>query len=280
MNNPLNIFLTFLSLLMFSFTDGNKKKNGLEYDHLRGHVKSVHEYDYPRPMMDKNNIDPLKIPLDDTAKHASFNYDKNGNLLEHINNVGIPIENYTYDNSMKRIQSVTNYAPDYIIQDGTYTYDDKDNLIEHKVRTIFKDTSYSKIIYKYDDNGNLIETDSYNRNKFLYKWIYKVDDKGNQVELSKYNETNTLVEMWTYAYDSRGNNIELALYQDSLKQKYVYSYNDYNDKIEEVLYGRYSILLHDYKYEYTYDKNENWIKRVEKDNNIWKDITLRVIEYY
>jgi len=280
MSKLFNLSILLLSFLLFSFTDGNKKKNDLETEHINGHVKSIHEYDYQRPMTDKNDIDPLKIPLDDTVKHATFNYDKNGNLLEHINNIGITIETDTYDNSMKRIHSKTNYAPNYIIQEGTYTYDANDNLIEHKIRTVFKDTSYSSTIYKYDNKGILKETDSYDKNNYLYKWIYKFDDKGNQSEAAKYNDKNTFEERWAYIYDERGNNIELSLYQDSLKQKFVYKYNEHNDKAEEILYGRYNILLHDYKYEYTYDKNDNWIKRFEKDNNLWKDITLRVFEYY
>ena len=280
MKNKYYYLCLILSLFLLSFIDGNKKKNDLEIDHIHGHVKSIHEYDYLRPGADKNDIDPLKIPLDDTVKHATFNYDKNGNLIEHINNIGITIETFTYENSLNRIHSKTDYAPDYVNEEGTYLYDNKGNLIEYKTVKVKRDTIESKTTYKYNDKGILKESDSYDKNKYLYKWIYKFDDKGHQTEVAKYNDQDGFVERWTYKYDDKGNNTELAYYADSLLQKFVYSYNEYNDRIEEILYGRYNTLFHTYKYEYVYDKNGNWVKKFQTENGLWKEIILRVFDYY
>lgn len=275
-----NYFYLLLSFFLFSFTDGNKKKNDLEIDNIHGHVKSMHEYDYQRPGVDKNDIDPLKLPLDDTTKHSTFNYDVNGNLTEYLNNDKVTLESYTFDNSGNRIHGKTFNPRENTTELKSYIYDDKNNLIEKRIQTVKRDTVETKSIFKYDDKGVLKETDSYSKNKYINKWLYKFDDKGNQTESSMYNGKDSLVERWTYVYDERGNNTELALYQDSLREKYVYTFNDHNDMIEEILYGRFNMLLHDYKWEYTYGKNGNWIKRFEKDNSLWKDITYRVFDYY
>lgn len=107
MNKTTILFLFILSLSLFSFIDGNKKKNDLEKDNIHGRVKSIHVYEYNRAGQQNMEIDPLKISLNDTNKHSIINYDRNGNLVESINSNGIKTESCSYDSSMKKIHSFT-----------------------------------------------------------------------------------------------------------------------------------------------------------------------------
>ena len=61
----------------------------------------------------------------------------------------------------------------------------------------------SKIIYKHDDNGNVIEKNGYNANGSLFnKDTYKYDEKGNVIEEDGYSVDSGFNYKNTYIYDS------------------------------------------------------------------------------
>jgi YD repeat-containing protein len=270
----------FLSLFLFSFIDGTKKKSDLETDHIHGKVKSIHVYDFTRPGQQHMDLDPLTISLNDTGKHSTLNYNLNGNLIENINSDGKKIESYTYDNSGNRVQSKVFNTKDYTNQESFYLYDVKGNMIENKMLTIKRDTPVTKKIYKYDDKNNLKEMDLYSKNKYMNKWLFKYDEKGNELEESKFDSSNAFVEKWIFEYNAFGNKNEMALYTDSLIERFVYSYNEHGDVTEEILYGRFNMVYHDNLYKYQYDDKGNWVRKIYSVGSTQKTNTVRVFEYY
>jgi len=280
MYKSMNLYVLLLSLFLFSFVDGNKKKSDLELDHIHGQVKAIHLYDYKRADQKTLAIDPAKITLPDTTKHMIYNYDKNGNLAEHTNSDGKKLEVYSYNNSGYRIHSVNYNIKGKILSEATYTYDMDGNVIENKNLTYKKDTIILTNTFKNDDKGVPQEMNVYSKNKFLYKWLFKYNDKGIKIEESKYYPKDSLAEKWVYKYDDKGNKTEMAMYNDSLVEKFVYTYNDSHDVTEDILYGRLGRLYHDYVYNYTYDEKGNWNKKVFYEGSTLKGVTIRVIEYY
>jgi hypothetical protein len=110
---------------------------------------------------------------------------------------------------------------------------------------------------KYDYKGNKIEENSYNSDGSLdSKWTYKYDDKGNQIELNSYNSDGSLSIKWTYKYDDKGN------------------------KIEENSYNSDGSLISKWTFIYEFDKQGNWIKRIDFKNEIPEFILEREYEYY
>ena len=66
----------------------------------------------------------------------------------------------------------------------------------------------------------------------------------------------------------------------SLKGKDLYKYDDKGNEIERNSYNPDGILKTKYTYTYDYDKNLNWIKRIELENDVQMSITIRAIEYF
>ena len=110
---------------------------------------------------------------------------------------------------------------------------------------------------KYDEKGNNIENNWYNSDGSLdSKWTYKYDEKGNNIEENRYNSDGSLYSKWTYKYDEKGNNIESNRYKSdgSLDSKWTYKYE--------------------------FDKQGNWIKRIDFKDEIPEFILEREYEYY
>ena len=109
----------------------------------------------------------------------------------------------------------------------------------------------------YDEKGNIIEENSYNSDGRLYlKYTYKYDEKGNKIEQNSYNSDGRLETKWTYKYDKKGN------------------------KIEENGYISDGILYDKYTFKYEFDKQGNWINRIDFRNAIPTNFVEREYEYY
>jgi len=97
-----------------------------------------------------------------------------------------------------------------------------------------------KYIYSFNENGNFIESDSYNPDGSLDgKYIYAYDNKkGNKTEMTSYNPDGTSDEKCTYKYDGKGNLIQEIWYSPdgSINKKYNYKYDD---KGNEIAMSRY-----------------------------------------
>jgi len=67
-----------------------------------------------------------------------------------------------------------------------------------------------KLIYKYDDKGNELESTQYDANgKLLSNYVYKNDDNGNKLEETGYDAAGKMFYKDVYKNDSNGNALEI-----------------------------------------------------------------------
>ena len=171
-----------------------------------------------------------------------------------------------------------------IIKDGTidkkvYKFNQQGDVIEEAY--YYGDGSlWWKDLYKYDSKGNIIEKATYNSDGSLWwKDLYKYDSQGNKIESAYYNSDGSLNYKHLYKYDSQGNKIEVAedgFIHSPLCQKTKYKYDSKGNKIETARYFSNGSL--DYKYLYKYDSKGNEIKKARYDGEIMKPTSMIVRE--
>jgi len=163
-----------------------------------------------------------------------------------------------------------------------YIFNDKGNLIEDNSSNP-DGTIFEKHTYKYDGNGNLIEMYWYNPYGSLAgKSTYKYDGNGSMIEENFYNPYGSLAGKSTYKYDSNGNRIEINNSTPPYYSwKFTFKYDGNGNEIESNSYKQDGSLdLKSTYKKYSYDKNLNWIKRIEFINDGPPYISERVIEYF
>lgn len=182
-------------------------------------------------------------------------------------------------------------------------YGENNLQIERKV--FGKDSLLSVTKYKNDDNGNLVESRSYEPNGQLnavylntydesgYKieevvsyqnsderrtYIFTNDKKGNTIEE---REVRPFKDDYitSYKYDDKGREIQRIEYTgDRSNSIQTFKYNENGDQIESHYKGDYySVYI---KYEYSYDKKGNWVKRITYEDGIPAEIAERSYTYY
>lgn len=136
-------------------------------------------------------------------------------------------------------------------------------------RTIFKcDENFkTKVGTLKDKNGKV-----WQENKFTY------DMNGNLIEELVTNPDYT--QKTVYKYDNSGNQIYYEINNPDWYSAYAMEYNIHNDVIKVLEYSRSGVLIKTIVYEYEYDKKNNWIKCIQFENDIAKEITTRKIEYF
>ena len=136
---------------------------------------------------------------------------------------------------------------------------------------------------KYDEKGNEIEYNGYNSDGSLdFKYTYKYDEKRNKIEENSYHSDGSLARKWTYKYNEKGNKIEGNEYNSdgSLDSKWTNKYDEKGNEIEYNGYNSDGSLNSKKTYKYQFDKQGNWIKRIEFTNGIPEYILERQYEYY
>ena len=115
-----------------------------------------------------------------------------------------------------------------------------------------------------------------------YKYIYEYDDKGNKIEENIYKSDGSLDYKDTYEYDNKGNKIEFNEYDSdgSLLWKFRLEYDNIGNIIESIEYDSDGIVESEGSFEFEYDENLNWVKKIEHKNTIPNKIIEREIEYY
>ena len=144
-----------------------------------------------------------------------------------------------------------------------YNFNPKGDVIENVIYD--SDGSLiSKILYKYDLLGNMIEKASYHS---FFSWtdcriLYKYDSQGNMIEGADYDSSGSLECKYLYKYDLQGDLIEETLYDPdgSLRSKTLYKYDLLGHRIEETIYGSDGLLMRQYIYKY--DSQGNIIETV------------------
>lgn len=318
MKRNILIALLFLSsYFLLAQTPGEKKwKETISKNKIETQVQWNHKYEKGKPKKEAyknytkkfdhngNIVEEIYYQSGSVDQKLSYKYDDNENKVEYVNYQGDETkvlfkQNITYDNSAQKIREERYDGTDYQIIKYNYennklieiTRSDIFGNIEHKrsfnykgnICTILifdkKPTVVGKIINKYDNNENLIESVEYDINdqikeqyyylftdnlvkektkfilgNFIYKEKYEYDSNENLIKVIKEEPKGTVFVNNLYKYDSKGNLIEEEWYDDSptenSKKTYFYNEKEILEKVE-VYYALYHYKIQ-YKYEYIY----------------------------
>ena len=273
------------------YEKGKPKKNGYKnfmkkFDH-KGNV--IEEVYYQSGTVDQK---------------LSYRYDNQENTVEYANYKGDETkllfkQNITYDNSGRKIREERFNGSDYEIIKYSYkgdklseiTRSDIYGYVEHKrvfnytgdICTISildnEKNNIGKIINKYDDLGNIVETIEYDENgkikerylfefdgklvkekikfasdNFLYKETYEYNANDQLIKVLKEQPKGTKVISNIYIYDDEGRLIEEQWFDDhpteNSKKTYFYDKKGLLEKVE-VYYALYRYRMQ-YRYNYTF----------------------------
>ena len=349
--NTITFLLTILSLLLsVNFIQSQiPPKNdleewGLNWEDatLKGQIKSINQDKYE--LSSKKNQKTKGRIIEDKESNDFVKYDKNGNIIEEKLGINSDLIKYTYqyDERGNKIEK-NRFTPDgklnmkYIYEydnegklvefsdlfpDGklankyTYKYDERSNLIEY---TDYLGASLDeRDVYKYDTNGNEIETIYFDsKGSLKCKWEKSYDKKGNLTEemfylsngeldyktINKYDAIGNLIEDSSrdskgklllkeiIKYDNLGNKVEVnitiptkfeidRMSTGKMKVKTTFIYDDKGNVLEETTVTTKDFKKFKLNKKYEYDKNNNWIKRIIYLDKKPMSITERKIEYY
>jgi hypothetical protein len=253
------LFFTFILLQsFFSFCQNNKLFPELEKK-LKGNVKTVREIKYKEDIMFgeliKGKISSQsfsKLENGNTIERIEYNssgilsskhdylYDAGGNQIEQMNyrsNGSVFLKRtYRYDSSGNQIESATYASSGELISLHNFIYS-KTQIEENSISPVDGNLT-SKIIYKNDDNKNIIGLYSidYSDSNKNYKYEFLYDEKNNLIQ-KKY-----FVGSYEYGYD-------------------LFKYNEKGNLMEED-YFFHGKLKSKKNYKYNYDLYDNWIQRI------------------
>ena len=199
-------------------------------------------YDYN----EKNNLASVKLydPYGNLFLRTGILYDDNGNETAEIN--------YTE-----------------VLQD--------DNKHKDKI----KEMVLNKIIWTYDDKGNITREQHFDGDTLIINELnYSYDNNGNRIEQK--NSESGMALKTTYAYNIKGDITEEAQYDNAgyVTARITRTYDEKGNQISENYYDRDNTLLTHTVFQISYDKNNNWVRKVQLDNDRTSVITVRKIAYY
>lgn len=183
------------------------------------------------------------------------------------------IKKYSYNHGNKDILNTVNlYSYEYL----------SDSIIEKRfsVNNINKkdlynpnifNNKYKRKIYYLDKNNNIYKINTaVNNDPSENYYTLKYDKSGRIIEL-----INNISEGWNsyFKFNNFGNISEIKMENGV----YLYKYDDHNYHTSEQI-KESKTLLKDYSY--IYDKNSNWIKRIENTSNNAQIFLSRKINYY
>lgn len=144
-----------------------------------------------------------------------------------------------------------------------YQYDDKGNLIKTAEKRVEKDITFFNSM-KYDQRGNEIENYLFDKLAFRYKYIY--DEQGNVLEKDSFNASGELEEKFRYKYDIQSNKIEKCICNPngSLRERYLYKYDETGKRTEKVFVGADNKV--NYTIIYKYDGQNRLVEEVEQSS--------------
>lgn len=276
------------------FYNNKYTSSGLLTIGLKGKVKSVKQTSYKAE--DSSGVIRMGI-----KKNASLGVTVNSNFNILFDDKGRIIKEKYYKTSGElEITSNHSYNNTYMEETDesdlngkiqihrSYKYNSKGEKIESSSFLIYDDGGNfnNKMIFTYNDKGNLIGWDVYttkNKINLQRKSIYKYDDKGNQIENNMYTSKGIPAGKETYKYDEIGNITEQIYYNNDCKtieKKLVFKYDKEGNVILKEQYQPTDKISKKWVYKYKYDKNNNWIERVDFENENAMFILERELEYF
>jgi len=249
-------------ILLWCFFQIKPGKNDLQYQNLKGRVKSMVTFDCAPGFTGKMNC----------AVNNSI-YDIKGNLVEHNEYSG----------------SEHNLEMNRLFRKHIFGYDTRGNRISAS-HYDYEGKLEERVDYKFDDHGNPIEKSS--KGEIEFKYNNKYDAAGNKTESALLNPDGSLWSRTLYKYDLAGNLTESNKYDayNQWLEKREYDYDTLgNQTLEKYFEIRSSIPVNtnsgkkaepvnelklQYSTSFTYDSNGNRSETIKNPINNEPEIKL------
>lgn len=203
----------------------------------RGHTqkKSLHTYDEEGKKIAieiyENGILVSKTTLKNDEKNSTeIDYDEDGNITRKIEKLFdenkniitrkvyergklIIIEENSYDENGNLCEKIVDNLKTKVQIREIKRYNDFNKVVEYSRRFTGNSNLYFKLIFEYDEKGNLIKEykiSDEEEGSVSYSDIhtYKYDGQNNVLEECEYDEEGEIYRKITYEYDERGNEIK------------------------------------------------------------------------
>ena len=205
---------------------------------LKGQVKRYKERSYTPVFQKLSQKDSIfsqwsEIPYFE----IEYLFDSKGNIVKEYQQVKGQTDSLYYISEYKYLYNEKGKLMQKIFKEGdfpqkdnnqykyiyytNYIYDDKNRLIEEEECTsdLLKG---EKVIYTYDEYGNIIEKISFNdKNKIFYKEMYEYNTENRKISYKKeyvIDKYKDIKKENTWKYDKSGNVIEEYIYELSTTQ--------------------------------------------------------------
>lgn len=242
-----------------------------EYDSIGNLTKRVYYGKDQIPCEIHNGTSGEAYEFNDKNLVTKLTYlDRNQNPVQNVNNIAVIGFEYDKRGNTTKVSfyDVDGSTPVYN-SDGTAGWNDiYDNWGNHVERNFFNKEGkghmpaglhYAKVLYTYDDNGNLKSYKYYNLQGKLKSvngiagFEYILDNRGNVLEEKPIGTNGKLADgkdLLRYRYDNFNNIIEMSVFDQNGAtlnaenvHKYEYVYNNRNQQTEERRYGKTGSLI-------------------------------------
>ena len=277
--------IIFSILLLISLSGcAAKKKTDLQNLALHGKVKQMIEMQYFA--VEKFG----KVEKGDSYRQDGWdvimNFNERGcySKITYVDSYGTDVgyTDYLY-NDKNELFSEQNYDAEGGFSDKrNYSYDEKKRVYEILLINS-GDGLNGSVLVDYDDKENLVTESTYNaRGKLLNKEIRKMDKKGLPIETKIYNGENNLVNYRKETFDKNGLRTELTVLSpdEEVLMKIFFEYDNKENLVSQEGIDENGKAFRPMRFEYEFDKQGNWTKRVEYIDNKPTFLLERQFEYY
>jgi len=278
--------IVFSILLLISLPGCTaKNKSDLQNMSLQGKVKQIVELQYLA--VEKFGKTEKGDLFREEGWDLILNFNEQGNYskITHVDPYGkeVGYTDYLYDGQNGLLVSVQNYDSEGGFSDrANYVYDEKKRIYE-VVMLNNNDGVSGSMLVDYDDKENRVTESVYNhRGMLLKKEIQKLDKKGLPVETKIFGEDNNLINYRKEKFDKNGLRSELTVLSpdEQVVMKVFFKYDKKENLILQEGIDEAGEAFLPVRYEYEFDKQGNWTKRVEYVGDKPTFVLERQIEYY
>jgi len=182
---------------------------------------------------DKDQLVRASDSSDLSVSTSIYEYDSNGNIAR------ITSRSHSNDDDFST----------QLIEEHVYTYGENGKPLKMLRTRNGKDSA--SIVFKHDDNGNVIDEIDNSKNGKHYYYYY--NDKNRLTDIVKFNLVrNKLVPDFVFEYNSDGQVTQMVSVEEGVSNDYYtwkYTYND-GLRIIEKCFSKEKILLGYFEYEY------------------------------
>lgn len=256
------------------------KLTHLQYNSGNPSIKTEYVWD----KQDKNNLAIIRRNADNSLfDKVVFKY-KSNRLIERIaydaQENQVNRIKYEFDKNGNTIAELHFGTSEVIEHKTEYKYNENNQKVNETHYNKEGKTDYTTI-YQY--NGDLLISAETSNGKGEVSYIEKneYDKNGNLTSHYVFDKFEGVPTNEEYTYDTEGNRIQWTSYRnEKVTLKAAYTYDDHNNMTKALTVDGDGNVIESKLYNYEYDKQGNWIRKIFINQDRPSIITERTITYF